>query len=143
MQWTFRSLVCLTLASIVLACAPVQQPPPGTMVPVTDVKLLSGKWVGTLIDGANMGAPAQVVISPDGTYNARFGDTSATGTVAPQPSGQIAFTMTSATGFLSLADSDSASTATLYDRGGTRVLVGSGRAGFYQNPFSWQVTEQK
>ncbi len=136
------SLACLTFAAIVLGCASMQPPPPpGTVIPVTDVKSLSGKWVGTLIDGANMGAPAQVVINPDGTYNSRFGITTATGTVVLQPNGRLAFMMTSATGML--GTTSASSTAVLYDRGGKRVLVGNGRMGFYQDPFSWEATEQK
>jgi hypothetical protein len=139
MRWMSASLTCLTFASILLGCAPVA--PPGTVVRVTDVKSLSGRWVGSLIDAANMGTPVQLVINPDATYNARFGDTSASGTIVLQPDGQLAFTMTSAVGLLGLAESSS--TATLYDRGGQRVLVGSGRVGLRENPFSWQVTQQQ
>jgi len=136
------SFACLTLAATVLGCASLQPPPPpGIVVAVTDVKSLSGKWVGTLIDRRNMGTPAQIIIDPDGTYAANFGITSARGTVAVQPDGQLAFTMTSGSGVLGVTDS--ASTATLYDRDGKRVLVGNGRVGFYQTPFSWEVMQQK
>ena len=105
------------------------------------MKSLSGTWVGTLIDRRNMGTPARLVIDTDGTYSANFGITSARGTIAVQPDGQLAFSMTSGSGVLGVTDS--ASTAILYDRGGRRVLVGSGRVGFYQTPFSWEVTQQK
>ena len=138
MRWTSTSLACLTLASIVLGCAPVA--PPGTVVRVTDVKSLGGTWAGTLIDSANMGTPLRLVINPDGTYRAQFGDTSANGTIVLRPDGQLAFTMTSAAGLLSLVESSS--TATLYNRGGRRVLVGNGRVGWRENPFSWEVTEE-
>jgi hypothetical protein len=132
------SLAPLALISIVLGCAAA--PPPGTLVKVTDVTSLQGRWVGTLIDARNMGTPVLIVINPDATYSARFGDTSARGTVA-LADGQLAFTMTSAAGLLSLAESSS--TAILYDRGGKRVLVGNGRVGLRETPFSWEVTEQK
>jgi hypothetical protein len=140
MQWMFRSLGCLTLASIVFGCASMQQPP-GTVVTVSDVKSLNGTWVGTLINSMNMGMPANMVINSDGTYRAQFGAVNSAGTIALQPNGQLAFTMTSATTFL--GTSEASSTATLYDRGGKRVLVGNGRVGFRQDPFSWEVTEQK
>ncbi len=140
MRWMFRSLGCVTLASIALGCASTQQPP-GAVVKVSDVKSLSGKWVGTLIDDRNMGTPATMFINSDGTYRAQFGAVSSAGTIALQPNGQLAFTMTSATGLL--GTSDASSTAILYDRGGKRVLVGNGRVGFRQDQFSWEVTEQK
>jgi hypothetical protein len=127
------------LASIALGCAPVT--PSGTVVRVTDVKSLDGTWEGTLIDSLNMGTPLRLVINPDATYSARFGDTSARGTIVLQPNGQLGFTMTSAAGLLGLAESSS--TATLYNRGGKRVLVGNGRAGWRENQFSWEVTEQR
>jgi hypothetical protein len=139
MQWMFRSLGCLMLASIVLGCASVQQPP-GTVVTVSDVKSLNGKWVGTLIDDRNRGTPAEMFIN-DGTYRALFGAISSGGTIALQPNGQLAFTMTSVTG--PLGTPDASSTATLYDRGGKRVLVGNGRVGLRQTQFSYEVTEQK
>jgi hypothetical protein len=133
------SLAPLAVASIVLGCAPVA--PPGTPLRVTDVRSLSGRWVGTLIDAHNMGTPVQIVINPDATYSARFGDTSARGTVALRPDGQLAFTMTDAAGLLSLAEASS--TAVLYDRGGARVLVGNGRVGLRERPFSYEVTQQR
>jgi hypothetical protein len=141
MQWVLRRSAGLALASIMLGCAAVQQPPPGTVVPVSDVKSLQGTWAGTLIDSRNMGTPARMVINVDGTYHANFGALSASGTIAPQPSGALTFTMSSGSG--PLGPADASSTATLYDRGGTRVLVGNGRVGFYQTPFSWELTEQK
>src|SRR5262245_24634877 len=98
MRWMSASLACLTLASIAFGCAPT--PPPGTIVRVTDVKSLTGRWVGTLIDAHDMGTPMQLDINPDATYSARFGDTSAMGTVVLQPDGKLAFTMTSAAGLL-------------------------------------------
>jgi hypothetical protein len=76
-----------------------------------------------------------------GTYLAHFGALSASGTIALQPTGQLTFTMESGSG--PLGPTDASSTATLYDRGGKRVLVGNGRIGFYQTPFSYELTEQK
>lgn len=139
MPWMFRSLAGLTFALVVMGCASVQQPP-GTVVTVSDVKSLNGKWVGTLIDDRNRGTPAEMFIN-DGTYRALFGAISSAGTIALQPNGQLAFTMTSATG--PLGTQDSSSTATLYDRGGKRVLVGNGRVGLRQVPFAWELTEQQ
>lgn len=139
MRWTSASLACLALASIALGCAPSM--PPGTIVRVTDVRSLSGTWTGTLIDAADMGTPLQLVINPDATYSARFGDTSASGSIALQPDGQLAFTRASAAGLLSLTESSS--TAMLYDRGGKRVLVGNGRVGWREQPFSWEVTKRE
>jgi hypothetical protein len=141
MPWMFRLFTVSALISIVLGCALVQQPPPGTVVPVSDVKSLQGTWAGTLIDSRNMGTPARMVINLDGTYHANFGALSASGTIAPRPNGQLTFTMESGSG--PLGPAEASSTATLYDRGGKRVLVGNGRVGFYQNPFSWELTEQK
>jgi hypothetical protein len=138
MRWMSGTLACVTLAASVIGCATT---PPGTVVRVNDVKSLSGTWVGTLIDARNMGTPARVVINPDATYSAVFGDTSARGTIVLQPAGQLAFTMTSAAGLLGTAESSS--TATLYSRNGRRVLVGQGRVGLREYPFSWEVTEQK
>jgi hypothetical protein len=136
-----RLLAGLAFVSIVLGCALPQQPPPGTVVPVSDVKSLQGRWQGTLIDSRNMGTPASMVINVDGTYHANFGAFSASGTIAPQPTGQLTFTMESGSG--PLGATDASSTATLYDRGGRRVLVGNGRVGFYQRPFAYELTEQK
>jgi hypothetical protein len=141
MPWMFRLLAGLVLTPLVLGCAAVHQPPPGLVVPVSDVKSLQGTWVGTLIDSRNRGTPARMVINVDGTYLAHFGALSASGTIAPQPSGQLTFTMESGSG--PLGPADAFSTATLYDRGGQRVLIGNGRVGFYQTPFSWELTEQK
>jgi hypothetical protein len=31
----------------------------------------------------------------------------------------------------------------LYDRGGKRVLVGNGRVGWREQPFSWEVTKRE
>jgi hypothetical protein len=139
MRWISASVACFALTALVLGCAPA--PPPGTMVKVTDVKSLAGTWQGTLIDAADMGTPLRIVINPDATYSARFGDTSASGTIVLQPDGQLAFTMTSAAGLLGLAESSSM--ARLYARGGRRVLVGNGRVGWREQPFSWNVTEQQ
>jgi hypothetical protein len=141
MPWLLRLFAGLALASIVLGCALVQQPPPGTVVPVSDVKSLQGRWQGTLIDSRNMGTPANMVINIDGTYLAHFGALSASGTIMLQPTGQLTFTMESGSG--PLGPTDASSTATLYDRSGKRVLVGNGRIGFYQTPFSYELTEQK
>ena len=138
MRWMSASVPCFTIAALVLGCAPA--PPPGTMVRVTDVKSLAGIWQGTLIGADNFGTPLRIVINRDATYSARFGDTSSSGTVVLQPDGQLAFTMASAAGLLGLAESSSM--ATLYTRGGRRVLVGNGRVGWREQPFSWDVTEE-
>src|SRR5262245_54422165 len=133
-----RGLICLTFVAVALGCASA---PPGTVIPVTDVRSVSGKWTGTMIDENNMGTPLEVFINPDGTYRMNFGITIASGTVTLQPNGQLAFTMTSATGLLGSASA--ASTAILYDRSGKRVLIGNGRVGLRQIPFSWEVTEAR
>ena len=132
------SLVCLTFVAVALGCASASSPP-GVVIAVTDVRSLSGRWIGTLINEHNMGTPLEVFISPDATYRMRFADTTAAGTVTLQRDGQVAFTMTSATGLL--GPENAASTAVLYDRGGKRVLVGNGRVGLRQHPFSWEATE--
>jgi len=129
-------LACLAFAAMACGCA--SAPPPGTAVPVTDIRSVTGRWMGTLIDEHNMGTPLELVIEPDAKYHMRFGATSAAGAVTMQPGGRLAFTMTSGTGLLGPADA--ASTAVLYDRGGRSVLVGNGRFGLRQRPFSWEVT---
>lgn len=133
------SLAWLTLVMLAVGCGSAEIQP-GTIVPVMDVRSLAGKWVGTLIDARNMGTPMEMIIGKEGTYSARFGATRADGTVAMRD-GQLEFTMTQGTGLLGPAEA--ASTAVLYDRGGQRVLVGNGRWGFRERPFSWEVTEQR
>jgi hypothetical protein len=133
-------LACLAFVALACGCASAS-PPPGTTVAVTDIRSVIGRWMGTLIDEHNMGTPLELVIEPDAKYRMRFGATSAAGTVVVQPGGGLAFTMTSGTGLLGPADA--ASTAVLYDRGGRPVLVGNGRFGLRQRPFSWEVTRQE
>ena len=133
-------LAWLAFVAVALGCASASSPP-GTVIAVTDVRSVNGRWTGTLINEHNMGTPLEVVIGPDATYRMRFADTTATGTVTLRPDGQLAFTMTGATGLLGPASA--ASTAVLYDRGGKRVLMGNGRIGLRQHPFSWEATEAR
>jgi hypothetical protein len=134
------SLGWMALVAVALGCASASSPP-GTVIPVTDVRSLSGRWTGTLINEHNMGTPLEVVIAPDATYRMRFMDTTAAGTVTLAGNGQATFTMTSATGLL--GPESAASTAVLYDRAGQRVLVGNGRIGLRKHPFSWEATEAR
>ena len=139
-QWT-RSLACAVVVAVCVGCASASPPSTDVAMAVTDVKSLSGRWMGTMIDARNMGTPLELDIAPDATYRMRFGATSAAGTIALERDGRLAFTMTHGTGLLGPADASS--TAGLYDRGGRRVLVGSGRIGLRQIPFSWEATEQR
>src|SRR5262249_40516731 len=135
-----RTVSWMIFVALALGCASASSPP-GTVVPVADVRSVSGRWTGTMIDEHNMGAPLEVFIGPGATYRMRFADVTAFGTVTLAPDGKLAFTMTGGTGLL--GPLSAASTAALYDRGGKRVLVGSGRIGLRQHPFSWEATEQR
>jgi hypothetical protein len=139
-QWS-RSLACSLAVALCLGCASASPPSSGVAVPITDVRSLSGRWIGTMIDARNMGTPLQLEIGPDATYRMNFGATSAAGSIKLEQDGRAVFTMTAGSGLLGPADA--VSTATLYDRGGTRALKANGRIGLRQVPFSWEATRQR
>src|SRR5262245_66617612 len=74
----FVSLAAL-LVSIV-GCASTRS---GTAIQVTDVKALSGKWLG-FATGLTGGAPnaTELVINPDGTWTSRSGAVHQNGTLS-------------------------------------------------------------
>jgi hypothetical protein len=51
-----KGLVCLTFVAVTLGCASASSPR-GTVIAVPDVRSLSGRWLGTLINDHNMGTP--------------------------------------------------------------------------------------
>ncbi len=132
----FASLTLLVLLSAVVGCSTA---PPGNAIQVTDVKSLSGKWLG-FATGPSAGAPnpMDLTINPDGTWFSRTGAQHQSGTVSISD-GKITFSRGSASG--SSTTLFQSSTAVLQERAGRRVLVGQGRSDV--GPYSYEFTEQK
>lgn len=132
----FASLTLLVLLSAVVACSTA---PPGNAIQVTDVKSLSGKWLG-FATGTAAGAPnpMELVINPDGTWTSRTGAQLQNGTVSISD-GKITFLRGGASGASTTVFQSS--TAVLQERGGKRVLVGQGRSDY--GPYTYEFTEQK
>jgi hypothetical protein len=114
-------------------------PPPENTIQVSDVKSLSGKWLG-YATGTAAGAPQaiELTINPDGTYISRIGAQVQSGTVRVNK-GKVSFARDAASA--TSATVMTGSTAVLQERGGRRVLVGQGRSDY--GPYSYEFTEQK
>jgi hypothetical protein len=122
--------------SLGAGCAPATS---DRALQVSDVKSLSGKWLGYATGtGAGAPNPIELIISPDGTWSSRMGAQLQTGKVSLDD-GKISFARGAASG--SSTTVLQASTAVLQERGGRRVLVGQGRSDF--GPYSYEFTEQK
>jgi hypothetical protein len=65
--------VWMAVALVLGACATTETSSPPTLVPVTDVKSLAGRWEGLLLGlpGGSHQDFVEVVIREDGTYQAR------------------------------------------------------------------------
>ena len=102
--------VILTLAT---ACASATS---GTVIPVSDVKSLSGRWLGYATGtGAGAPNPIELTISPDATYTSRIGAQLQHGTVSVSD-GKVSFSRQGASAGSSTVFA--ASTAVLEARGG-------------------------
>ena len=132
----FAPFALLVLLSTMAGCAPATS---GSAVQVTDVKSLSGKWLG-YATGTASGAPnpIELTINPDGTWNSRIGAQVQNGIVSLND-GKITFTRQGASGPSTTVLQGS--TAVLQERSGKRVLVGQGRSDY--GPYSYEFTEQK
>ena len=132
----FASLTLLVVLSAVVGCSTA---PPGKAIQVTDVKSLSGKWLG-FATGPSAGAPnpMDLTINPDGTWTSRTGAQHQSGTVSISD-GKITFSRGAASG--SSTTVLQSSTAVLEERAGRRVLVGQGRSDL--GPYTYEFTEQK
>jgi hypothetical protein len=132
----FAPFALLVLLSTVVGCAPATS---GSAVQVTDVKSLTGKWLG-YATGTASGTPnpIELTINPDGTWTSRTGAQAQNGIVSLND-GKITFTRQGASGPSTTVLQGS--TAVLQERGGKRVLVGQGRSDY--GPYSYEFTEQK
>ena len=132
----FASLALVLLLSTVVGCAPATS---GSSIAVSDVKSLSGKWLG-YATGPSAGAPIpfELTINPDGTWTSHSGAQVQNGVVRLND-GKIRFERGAASGPSTTVLQ--ASTAVLEERGGKRVLVGQGRSDY--GPYSYEFTEQK
>ena len=132
----FAALALVVLLSGVVGCAPATS---GGGIPVSDVKSLSGKWLG-FATGTAAGAPnpIELTINPDGTWTSRSGAQLQSGVIRLSD-GKINFARGSASGPSTTVLQ--ASTAVLQERDGKRVLVGQGRSDY--GPYSYEFTEQK
>jgi hypothetical protein len=135
MTW-FAPLALIVLLSTMVGCAPAAS---GRAVPVTDVKSLSGKWLGWATGtGAGTPNPIDLTINPDGTWTSRTGAQVQNGVVSLND-GKISFTRQGASGGSTTVLQ--ASTAGLQERDGKRVLIGQGRSDY--GPYTYEFTEQK
>jgi hypothetical protein len=132
----FATFMLLALLTSVVGCATA---PPENTIQVSDVKSLSGKWLG-YATGTAAGAPQaiELTINPDGTYISRIGAQVQSGTVRVNK-GKVSFARDAASA--TSATVMTGSTAVLQERGGRRVLVGQGRSDY--GPYSYEFTEQK
>jgi hypothetical protein len=132
----FATFMLLALLTSVVGCATA---PPENTIQVSDVKSLSGKWLG-YATGTAAGAPQaiELTINPDGTYISRIGAQVQSGTVRVNK-GKVRFARDAASA--TSATVMTGSTAVLQERGGRRVLVGQGRSDY--GPYSYEFTEQK
>jgi hypothetical protein len=131
-----KPMIFILLSAIVVGCASAA---PEGAIRVSDVRSLSGKWLG-YATGTAAGAPQpiELIINPDGTYVSRIGGQVQSGRISVS-SGKVSFVRdaASATSTTVIA----ASTAILQERGGRRVLVGQGRSDY--GPYSYEFAEQK
>ena len=129
------SLIALIL-TLATGCASA---PSATTIQVSDVKSLSGRWLGYATGtGAGAPNPIELVINPDATYTSRIGAQLQHGTVNVSD-GKVSFARQGASAGSSTVFASS--TAVLQERGGKRVLVGQGRSDY--GPYSYEFTEQK
>ena len=135
MAW-FGPIALLMLLLSGIGCAPATS---GGSIAVSDVKSLSGNWLG-FATGTAAGAPnpIELTINPDGTWTSRMGAQVQNGVVRLKD-GKVSFERGTASGPSTTVLQ--ASTAVLQNRGGKRVLVGQGRSDY--GPYSYEFTEQK
>jgi hypothetical protein len=131
-----KPMILMLLSAIVVGCASAA---PESTIQVSDVKSLSGKWLG-YATGTAAGAPQaiELIINPDGTYVSRIGAQVQSGTISVG-NGKVSFERDAASATSSTVVA--ASTAVLQERGGRRVLVGKGRSDY--GPYSYEFTELK
>jgi hypothetical protein len=130
----FGTLLVIMLLGAAVGCSTAP-----ASIAVSDVKSLSGKWLGYATGtGAGAPNPIELTINPDGTYTSRTAAQLQSGTVTVS-NGVISFMRGGASG--TSVSVLTASTAVLQERGGKRVLVGQGRSDY--GPYSYEFTEQK
>jgi len=114
MKQMIRAVLSLVLLMAGLASAQDER-----MVPVTDLKTVSGEWKGTLAGTPSGEVPYTLMISTDGTWRAVSPNGASNGTMRVD-NGVIQFRS---------ATTGRAGTYTLYDAGGKRVLRMRGDGG--------------
>lgn len=114
MSWRFSSV--LALGVLATACAAAVQ---GRMVPVIDLKTVSGEWKGTISGVVGGRVPYSLLIHADGNW---AGDS---------PNGSTEGTMRIADGVIQFRSQTTGRTGTytLYEEGGTSVLRMRGDGG--------------
>jgi hypothetical protein len=135
-RWIRRAALAALALVVVTGCATAPSAPAGRMIPITDLAMLAGEWEGTLTGAVGGGSftgprfPARVTVGRDGTF------TSVVDGKPGQGSARIE------NGKLVYQGTNSAGTATLYDRGGRQVLRGEGRLVGYDGMSMFEATRR-
>lgn len=114
-----RQALCAATVSMVLLMVGLALAQDERVVPVADLKTVSGEWKGTLAGARGGEVPYTVPISTDGSWRAVSPNGASNGTMRVD-NGVIQFTS---------ATTGRTGTYTLYDAGGKRVLRMRGEGG--------------